>query len=161
MPSPLHPAVVHFPVALLILGAFASVLAVFFRRWSLPVVAAVLLGLGALGSFAAMVTGEQDEERAETVAPEALLEQHEDAASQARLAAIVATFFACVSVALARRPIIARAVGAAAAVVAISAAFLVARTGHLGGRLVYDYGAGIHPVTAASKAPGTRAHDDD
>lgn len=161
MPSPLHPAVVHFPVVLLILGAFVSVLAVFFRRWSLPVAAAVLLGLGALGSFAAIVTGEQDEERAEVVAPEALLEQHEDAASQTRLAAIVATFFACVSVALARWPIMARTAGAAAAVVAVSATLLVARTGNLGGRLVYDYGAGIHAVTAASKAPASRAHDDD
>lgn len=61
LPDPLHPAVVHFPVALLLLGAAVAVLAVFVRRWHLPLFAAIALSLGALGAVAATVTGEKEE----------------------------------------------------------------------------------------------------
>ena len=40
IPDPLHPAVVHFPIVLLLLGAPLAVVAVFVRRFNLPVTVA-------------------------------------------------------------------------------------------------------------------------
>ena len=57
IPDPLHPAVVHFPIVLLLLGAPLAVVAVFVRRWNLPVLAAVVVALGAAGAVVATWTG--------------------------------------------------------------------------------------------------------
>lgn len=79
LPEPLHPAVVHFPIVLLLLAAPVAVVAVFGRSRCLPVIAAVLLGLGALGAVVAVQTGENESERvAETPALEAVMEEHEE-----------------------------------------------------------------------------------
>jgi len=54
LPNPLHPAVVHFPIVLLLLGAVAALAAAFLPRGRLPLVAAVCLSMGAVGSVAAV-----------------------------------------------------------------------------------------------------------
>ena len=90
IPNPLHPAVVHFPIVLIVLGAAVSILAVFWRRGYVPTFAATLLALGALGAWAAIETGESDggliENAAAQVAP--LLDAHEDWAKRTLTAAI-------------------------------------------------------------------------
>jgi hypothetical protein len=50
MPDPLRPAVDHFPIVLILLGAVAAIVAAIWRGGHLPRFAAVLLGLGALGA---------------------------------------------------------------------------------------------------------------
>lgn len=79
-PNPLHPAVVHFPIALILLGTAVAVLSVLVRRWHLPLFAAILLSLGALGALVAVATGENDEEKVEHAVPsaESVLEDHEE-----------------------------------------------------------------------------------
>ena len=64
IPNPLHPAVVHFPIVLILFGAAVACAAVVVSRWHLPAIAAVLLGLGAIGAIVATVTGEQEYEMA-------------------------------------------------------------------------------------------------
>jgi hypothetical protein len=91
LPDPLHPAVVHFPIVLLLLAVPVAVAAVFRRPRCLPVVAAVLLGLGAVGAVVAVQTGEDESERvAETPALEAVLEEHEEWAERTQVVALVA-----------------------------------------------------------------------
>lgn len=51
MPDPLHPAVDHFPIVLILLGAVAAIVAAIWRGGHLPRFGAVLLGLGALGAW--------------------------------------------------------------------------------------------------------------
>ena len=162
-PNPLHPAVVHFPVVLLLLGAVAACAAVVVRRWHLPQVAAVLLGLGAAGAVVAMETGEEEEERVtETPAVEQVLEQHEDWAGRTRTAAVVAAVLAVASACLGRVPAMARATAGLAAAAALGAGWCVAQTGHYGGELVYRHGAGIQaPAGNPSGATPARKRDDD
>ena len=60
LPDPLHPAVVHFPIVLVLLGTVVGLVAVFWRKQHLSLLAAVALTLGALGAWAAVETGESD-----------------------------------------------------------------------------------------------------
>lgn len=155
-PEPLHPAVVHFPVVLLILGAPLAVAAVFLRRWHLPVIAAVVLSLGAVSAFVAVSTGEQDEDAAERAGQQAetVLDEHEEAAERTRSAAVVAAVVAVIAAGLFRFPRVARGVGVFAAVAACMAALGVAQTGHLGGRLVYEFGVGVKQGAVVKSSEG-------
>jgi uncharacterized membrane protein len=157
MPDPLHPALVHFPVVLILLGAAAAAVTVFWRKAQLPVYAAVLLTLGALGAWVAVATGKADGGLVETSSPamSALLDAHETWAERTRTAATVAAFLAAGSLALVRRiPRAATAAAVATALAAATAAWTVYETGHRGGALVYHHGAGVN-ITAATPAAGT------
>lgn len=144
-PEPLHPAVVHFPVALLLLGAFVAVLAVVIRRWHLPLFAAILLSLGAVGAMVAVVTGEEEEEKVEHAIPaaEPVLEEHAHWGEGARNAGIIAALLAVVAAVLVKKPVGGRVLSALTACVALVAAYYVAQAGHYGGDLVYRHGAGV------------------
>ena len=144
-PEPLHPAVVHFPVALLLLGASVAVLAVFIRRWHLPLFAAILLSLGAVGAVIAVATGEEEEEKVEHAIPaaEPVLEEHAHWGEGARNAGILAALLAVVAAVLVKKPFGGRVLSALTACVALVAAYYVAQAGHFGGDLVYRHGAGV------------------
>jgi uncharacterized membrane protein len=162
LPDPLHPAVVHFPIVLLLLAVPVAVAAVFRRPRCLPVVAAVLLGLGAVGAVVAVQTGEDESERvAETPALEAVLEEHEEWAERTQVVALVAAVLALGAVALGRGPGIALGARVLAAAVALAAGWCVAETGHYGGVLVYQHGAGVNSapggVAGAVVRPGVDA----
>jgi uncharacterized membrane protein len=157
-PDPLHPAVVHFPIVLLLLGAPLAVVAVFFRGHHLPSLAAVVLLLGACGAVVATVTGGNDEEVAGELVGngEGILEEHEEWGERARNLGLIAAVLAMASAALARQPAAGRIVGAIAAVVAIAAALAVAQAGHYGGQVVYKLGVGVNtPASGAGLPPAT------
>lgn len=146
VPDPLHPAVVHFPVALLLLGAPLSVAAVFLPRLAWLVCAVLLLG--AVGSMAAVWTGER-EKRDEIAVPEgegrSVLRRHQESGEFARNAAVVAAALAA-GAAVSRRRAARRAavfLACGTALVASIAAWKVAEAGHNGGLLVYHHGVGL------------------
>lgn len=165
LPDPLHPAVVHFPIVLILLGTLAAIAAVFWRKHQLPILACVFLTLGAAGAWVAVETGESDGGLVENSSPQAesLLDAHEDWAKRTVTAAAVAAVVAVLSVALFKFPRAARSVGAAAAIVAIVSSYAVYETGHRGGQLVYRHGAGISASSGdqtASLAMPDRGHRD-
>jgi len=155
VPNPLHPAVVHFPIVLLLLGAAAAIVAVFWRRHQIPKLAAVVLGLGALGAWVAVESGESDGGLVENTSAQvnALIDAHETWAKRTLGISILAAFAAGGSVMTARWPRIARAVAVVAAVVSLAAAYGVYQTGHRGGALVYRHGAGVE---VAANQPTTQ-----
>lgn len=167
MPEPLHPATVHFPIALLLLGAAVAVLAVFVRRWHLPLFAAVLLSLGAIGAVAATVTGEEEEEKVEHAIPSAepVLEEHADWGERARNAGIVAAVFAVIAAVASGRPVAGRALSVLTACAALVAGYSVAQAGHFGGELVYRHGAGVAlergPDTGDKVLPARGEHEEE
>lgn len=157
MPSPLHPAVVHFPVVFILVGALLAILALALRRHpALGLAAATLLLGGALFSTVASITGEQDEHAAGAAA-KALLEEHEHWALATQAAAWAAAALALAGAVIGKtRPRFGRIAAVLAAVAALGGAVCVSMAGHLGGRLVYEYGAGVRNAPAApAPSPST------
>jgi uncharacterized membrane protein len=168
LPDPLHPAIVHFPVVLILLGTIAAFAAIFWRKNLMPALAAVLLTFGALGAWVAMETGESDGgiEESLSAPAEMLLDAHEDWAKRTMAAAAAAAVAAVVSLLLIKFPRAARAVGVATALIAGVASYAVYETGHRGGQLVFRHGAGVNlaagqPGADAATAASGRVRDGD
>ena len=159
MPDPLHPALVHFPIVLVLFGTLAAVVAMFWRQGFVPAMAAALLALAALGAWAAVATGESDGGLVENTSAgaAALLEAHENWAKRTLTAAAIAAVLAIGSVALSKFPVVARGVAVAAALAAGTASWTVYETGHRGGALVYQYGAGVNTLRATSAGESQNA----
>ena len=153
IPDPLHPALVHFPIVLILLGTGLSILAVFWRKGYVPGFAAALLVMGALGAWAAVASGKSDGGLVENTSAgvSALLDAHETWAERTLTAAAFAAVIAVASVGLFRFPRAARGVAVAAALAAMVAAWTVYETGHRGGALVYQHGTGVKTALAATE----------
>ncbi len=176
LPSPLHPAVVHFPIVFLLVGMAVAVVAIFARRCCLPWIAAALLVAGAAGAVVATATGEEEAGTVGTIseAAEEILDEHEEWGEAARNAAIAAAVLAVAAAAAAKIRIAGRGLSVVAAIAALIAAYCVGQAGHYGGRLVYRHGVGINTAgadagrgaTASEAAPaaerehGEKEHDD-
>ena len=139
LPSPLHPAVVHFPIVLMILlpivalGALWAIRrgAAAMRAWAIPVALAAGLTLSA---WAAVETGEGQGEQVEDTLGEQAVESHEEAAERFLLlsgAVLVVSAAGLLRGTVGRT---ARVVGTVAALGLVAAGYPV---GHSGGRLVY------------------------
>lgn len=152
LPNPLHPAVVHFPIVLMILLPLAAIGALWAirrgstvtRAWAFPVAAAAAL---AASAWAAVETGEGDEDRAEDVVGEQALKTHEAAAERFLLLASGVLVITAAGLLRGNLGRASRALGTAAALGLIIAGYQV---GHSGGRLVYGDGTsrGISGIAA-------------
>jgi uncharacterized membrane protein len=145
----IHPAIVHFPIALSAVGALAAIAYLLLRRDWLRWFAPILLSLALLGAVAAYFSGNAAEDRAEAIGvPEKAIEQHEETG----LWALGVVGLACLLTwaTHARR----RGVWLSA-LVACAAAGLILWNGHLGGKLVFVHGAGR--VQAAPSGGGAPA----
>lgn len=146
VPDPLHPAVVHFPVALLLLAAPLSVAAIFLPR--LAWLTAAMLFVGAIGAVAAVQTGER-EKRDEIAVPAGegreVLRRHEHAGEAARNSALASALLAFATGVFRERSLrrSAFAMACATAIAASFSAWKSAEAGHTGGILVYHHGVGL------------------
>lgn len=142
---PLHPGLVHIPLGLaFVLPAIAIAFAwalwtgrLKTRFWlTVVLLLATLLGAG----LVAMKTGQHEEERVETVVPEAAIAKHEALAEQFLWLSGISLAAATVVLVL-HRPAAIRA----ATSVTVLGTFLIAgaaiRVGHAGGQLVYEHNA--------------------
>jgi uncharacterized membrane protein len=142
---PLHPVIVHVPIALAVLMPLVSagLLLSWWRGW-LPRRAwwvAVALHAALVGSsLLALKTGHTDSERVEQTRGEAAVDAHEEAAESFVWAAAAALALALGS-AVIRREAGARATGAVAVAASLAVLALGYRTGHAGGELVYGDGS--------------------
>lgn len=145
LPDPLHPAVVHLPLALAVLLPFFALLALWAIRrgvttstaWAVPLALALILTGSA---WVALQTGEADEERVEAVVSGAAIHDHEEAAEQFVLLAGVVTLLAMVGLA-------GGALGSAARILTTAGTLLIlaagVQVGARGGELVYEHGAAL------------------
>ncbi len=158
LPDPLHPAIIHFPIVLVFLLPIFAVGALWAirrgsairRAWAIPVAFSAAL---ALSAWAAVETGESQDDKVEDIVPGAAMDKHEDGAElflnlSGVLVLVTAAGFAP-GIAGRSARLIATA-GAAGMVV------LGASVGHSGGELVYTHGAAsayaTPTVTSSDKA---------
>jgi hypothetical protein len=143
LPSPLHPAVVHFPIVFAVLLPLAALGALWaIRKGSAPVRAwafPMALAVGLTGSaWVALQTGEAEEERVEAFVAEAAIHEHEEAAERFLLVAGVVTLVAGAG-------LLTGVFGSAARIVATAGTVGVllagVQVGRAGGELVYEHGA--------------------
>lgn len=155
IPDPLHPAMVHFPIALAsLVPMFAILAALAIRAGWIPTrawLAVVLMQAILAGSaWVAHETGENEEEKVEKVVEERYIEEHEEAADLLLWSAAITFAISLVGVA-------GGTVGTVGRAVSILAMFVVAGAsvpaGKLGGELVYHHGAASAYVQTGEAAP--------
>jgi hypothetical protein len=143
LPDPLHPAVVHIPVALAALIPFLALLAGLVihrgllpaRSWALIVVLQALL----VGSaWFALETGEHEEDRVEQVLAERYIEEHEEAAERFMVFASLGLLIVGAGLLSGPAGGPVRVAGVAGTLAVLAAGVAV---GHSGGELVYTHGA--------------------
>lgn len=171
---PLHPRLVHLPIALAVLMPMVSAgLLLMWVRDLLPrrtwIVALALQFLLVASSVVAMRTGENEEEAVEKAVPESAIEAHEEAAEVFTwtAAGVLVLFVAGAALPWAAA---ARSAAAGATVGTLIVLFLGYRVGQAGGELVYQHGAASVYTKAAPAGGGeqrqirgaeARAHGDD
>jgi len=156
LPNPLHPAIVHFPIVLVFLLPIFAIGALWAirrgsaikRAWAIPVAFSAAL---ALSAWAAVETGESQEDKVEDIVPGGAMDSHEDAAAlflklSGALVLVTAAGFAPGA--------IGRSARIAAAVGAVGMVGVGANVGHSGGELVYTHGAASAYTQPAATPPG-------
>lgn len=161
MPDPLHPAVVHFPIALITLGAAVALLAAVWHQRTLSLVVSLLLLLGAGGGWLSLETGEDAEHAARNLskAAKAELHEHEEWAERTFALALAAGLLGAGATLVHKRSAgLARGATVLTALAACAAGYAVYETGHHGGALVYKHGVGVG--TPAATTTTAASHDD-
>ena len=144
IPNPLHPAVVHLPLALAVILPLIVLFAIIkIKRGSLTSdvwMPAVVLAFLMFGSaLVATNTGEGDEEVVESVVSGRIIHAHEENAEVFTYGAGILFLITALGFLSARYGQAARYLTAAGSIVVL---VLALRTGHSGGSLVYEHGAG-------------------
>ena len=136
---PIHPMVVHFPIALLITSVVFDFLATRWRHKSFQDAGFYTLLAGLLGAAVAVLTGAMAEELAEdTGIPESVLEIHE-ALGYATLLFFIGLLALRLLMRwklISERPALYLAMG-------VAGIMILSAAGYFGGSLVYDFGAGV------------------
>jgi uncharacterized membrane protein len=143
--SQLHPKVVHYPIALFVIYALLETIGVLFKKDFFSKSAYLILFLGTLGAIAAVLTGNSAADvihqlnKSKIIIPYSAVSEHSDYAN------FTIWFFSGLLVL--RTFVVLKknflgAIRIAFVILSFIGVFLVYKTGELGGRLVYKYGAG-------------------
>jgi uncharacterized membrane protein len=162
--APLHPKMVHFPIALLLTYTLLEVVGAVTKKMVFTRSAFILLILGVLAAFATAFTGHQAGEIAaqwnelsEVPLPMKMIAQHEQWAGYTFWFFLVLMILRIIVVLRAHKNKISEELFGKLkygfAVLALVGAFFVFKTGEYGGRLVYEHGVGtelVQPDTTTS-----------
>ena len=136
---PIHPMIVHFPIALLIASAIFDLLALRWPSKSFREASLYALIGGLLGAIFALVTGNLAEDLAvKGGAPKALIERHETLAYIS--SAVFAALLAMKLLIQWGRP---RELPALSVTVGLVGGVVLGGAAYFGGSLVYEFGAGL------------------
>lgn len=165
----LHPLIVHFPIALLLLAPLFVVIGLVVGRRGVPYLMAglILMALGTTASYVAVETGEAAARLAER-SPQvnAVLEHHEELAERTRLVFTLLTVVFAGLLAVRHFAGDRMGRGAFAGIVVLflliysGGALNLANTAHNGGRLVHELGVRAFMPAAPTSASSSFAHDD-
>ena len=136
----LHAMIIHFPIALLTVGFFLEMISLFTKMVLYKKAAFLLLLLGALGTVASYLTGNFAGEGIEEGSLKEALDMHERAANLSLWLTIVTAIVYLVAHVYKNKKVWMRV---ASVILFASVVGAIARTGYLGGQLVYKHGAGV------------------
>lgn len=165
----LHPLVVHFPIALLMVVPVFLLLAIVWKAHGRAMLAsgAVLAVMAAAAAFVAGATGEAAEEGMPMSAQAKLvLEDHEELGEAARNATVAAAGVLALLAAIAWKPLpgmklVPRAVAGGLVIAAYFVPMVImANAAHQGGRLVHEFGV-RSPMPGSPDPPATVPNHDD
>ena len=159
IPDPLHPAVVHFPIVLIILGTLLSILTIFTRRGALPQFAAVILILAAASAqFAVMTGGDQADDVIQRMPDaKALVRVHAEWGERTRLVAVIAAVSAVMALAFYRLARFRRVLALITTIIAAGACYCAFEAAEHGGGMVYHHGVGVQAAPPGAAAGSTPA----
>ncbi len=135
MSTPLHPLVVHFPIALLLVAVVFQFLALW-KKSLFQNAALLLFGIGWVSGLVAYLTGDPAEEYAQErwgSGLRTIIHNHEDLAFQT-----LVVFAIVIGLLLLNRYKPAKWIIPVVLVLSLVGGGLVAYTGHIGGQIVYD-----------------------
>ena len=139
--SHIHPMIVHFPIALLIIGFLFDITSLFVKKDFFSQAGFYLLILGAFGVIAAFISGSM---AGDGIAEEGMLkralETHEGAAE---LTMWLVSFTSLLRLSLVLLKKYKGVFQAAAMTLFLLSVLSIARTGYYGGELVYKHAAGV------------------
>jgi uncharacterized membrane protein len=138
MKHPIHPMLVHFPIATWFLATFADIASVFTHE-QVGWVAGVLLVIGTITALLAMITGLVELGKIDAQSPAMkIANQH---------MVLILTSWSCYAVSLFLRLNGTQLEQPGPLAIALSVAGLIVLccAGWMGGKLVYHYGVGVHP----------------
>jgi uncharacterized membrane protein len=163
----LHPMIVHFPIALLIVGFLADLMGFFIKKEFFTTAGFYLLILGTLGVIAAYLSGEYAGDGVtEAGALGQALELHE-AAAELSLWLMVGTALTRIAAVIFKK--YTGIVKIAAFILFFAGVLSIARTGYYGGELVFKHAAGVqlnlgldfNSLNAPDLENGSHDKDDD
>ena len=143
----LHPAIVHFPIALLIASVVLDACGVGFRRLSLTQAGFYTLIIGSLGATAAVLSG--PEHAAKDAASLTILHRHELFAALTVLCCLI-----MVGMRLGNAEGLFGAGVFGYLALGVVLIVCIVLTGYFGGQMVYDHGVGVSQLQPAQGAPG-------
>ena len=147
----LHAMLVHFPIALLLAGFLAELIGFFFKKPIFRQTAFYLVITGALGTIASYLAGNAAGEGIEEGPLGKAVEMHEQAATIS-LWLTIATALVYLAITIFKyKKSWARIVSIVLFACVVGA---IARTGYLGGELVYKHGAGVQLALPDFSNPG-------
>lgn len=141
----LHPQVVHFVVALIVVGVLFRWLSLTLEATWLSPAALALVGLGTVASIVAVRSGIDAHGPVERVpGARAAVEEHEEWGERARNAFLLLLAVEAVAATLAiRQAGAAKVAKTAAAVAGLAAVLVLYKAGDAGGDLVYEFAGGV------------------
>jgi uncharacterized membrane protein len=149
--APLHPVIVHFVIALGVVGVLLRILSLLKRdTWMTPAATALIV-LAAIAAVPAAKSGVEAHGPAERVpGARAAVQKHEHDGERARNILLALGAIELIALALRSRAGVARGLHAASALVGLVAAYQLYETGEHGGELVYSYAGGVGTRTGAT-----------
>ena len=158
LPSPLHPAIVHFPIVLTFLGTLFSIFAVITRRGALPQFTALILILAAGSAQYAVYTGNDQDPLFGSLPEEmrTLVREHSEWGERARTVVAIAAGLAVIALALIRVRVFRRIFAVLTLLACLGASYCVLQAAQRGYKLVYEHRIGIHQAgtTSPTATPG-------
>ena len=145
----LHPMVVHFPIALILVGFLAEVVGIIAKKDFFNKMAFYLLALGSLAIIVTYISGEAAGggiEESGTLKD--AIEKHQDAARIAMILTLVTFIFRSILLYTKKYTGYLKII---AAVIFLISTLAIARAASFGGDLVYKHGAGVEVSTGISK----------